>query len=95
MSFYQNFKGGSLKAPVLMYVSNVFCFFSKMCFAYRCHGFAYIMGVSVMGVLAELTGRQTGCARGKGGSMHMYGRNFFGGNGIVGAQVGLIRYYGF
>lgn len=66
-----------------------------MCFAYRCHGFAYIMGVSVIGVLAELTGRQTGCARGKGGSMHMYGRNFFGGNGIVGAQVGLIRYYGF
>ncbi len=55
--------------------------------ANRCHGFAYIMGVPVIGVLAELTGRHTGCARGKGGSMHMYGRNFFGGNGIVGAQV--------
>jgi len=57
--------------------------------AYRCHGFAYVMGVPVLGVLAELTGRHTGCARGKGGSMHMYGKNFFGGNGIVGAQVPL------
>lgn len=57
--------------------------------AYRCHGFAYVMGVSVLGVLAELTGRHSGCARGKGGSMHMYGKNFYGGNGIVGAQVPL------
>lgn len=57
--------------------------------AYRAHGWTYCMGVDEVGVLAELTGRQSGCARGKGGSMHMYTDNFYGGNGIVGAQVPL------
>ncbi|XP_055847131.1 pyruvate dehydrogenase E1 component subunit alpha, mitochondrial-like [Episyrphus balteatus] len=57
--------------------------------AYRVHGWTYLMGVSPLGVLAELTGNQSGCARGKGGSMHMYAPNFYGGNGIVGAQVPL------
>jgi pyruvate dehydrogenase E1 component alpha subunit len=57
--------------------------------AYRAHGWTYIRGMSFAGVLGELTGRKTGCSQGKGGSMHMYAPNFFGGNGIVGAQVPL------
>lgn len=57
--------------------------------AYRAHGWTYLRGVSPKGVLTELTGRNSGCAKGKGGSMHMYCKNFYGGNGIVGAQVPL------
>lgn len=57
--------------------------------AYRSHGWIYVMGVPPVEILTELTGRKSGNARGKGGSMHMYTKNFYGGNGIVGAQVPL------
>lgn len=57
--------------------------------AYRAHGWTYLMNVTPLAILSELCGRQSGCCRGKGGSMHMYGDNFYGGNGIVGAQVKL------
>lgn len=57
--------------------------------AYRDHGWAYMMGVPIQTVLCELTGKKSGSSRGKGGSMHMYAEKFFGGNGIVGAQVSL------
>jgi len=44
-------------------------------------------GGSIKGVIAELLGRQAGMSHGKGGSMHIFTPSFFGGNGIVGAQV--------
>ncbi|XP_076286981.1 uncharacterized protein LOC143212255 isoform X2 [Lasioglossum baleicum] len=55
--------------------------------AYRCHAFAVLFGASARQVLAELMGRRTGISAGKGGSMHMYGPKFYGGDGIVGGQV--------
>jgi pyruvate dehydrogenase E1 component alpha subunit len=58
--------------------------------AYRDHGLAIAKCVSVNSCMAELYGKATGCAKGKGGSMHFFGKdvNFFGGHGIVGAQIG-------
>ena len=57
--------------------------------SYRDHGHIIASGIDPKYVMAELTGRASGCSKGKGGSMHMFNKQnkFFGGHGIVGAQV--------
>jgi pyruvate dehydrogenase E1 component alpha subunit len=57
---------------------------------YRDHGLALAKGMSPNAAMAELYGKATGCSKGKGGSMHLFSKEhyFFGGHGIVGAQIG-------
>lgn len=61
----------------------------NMVTAYRQHGLALSKGLSSKSCMAELFGKATGCVKGKGGSMHFFSKEhkFFGGNGIVGAQI--------
>ena len=61
----------------------------QMITGYRDHGHMLACGMQARGVMAELTGRAGGYSRGKGGSMHMFSteKHFYGGHGIVGAQV--------
>ncbi|HPK09113.1 MAG TPA: pyruvate dehydrogenase (acetyl-transferring) E1 component subunit alpha [Saprospiraceae bacterium] len=61
----------------------------KVVTAYRQHGVALARGLDSRSCMAELFGKETGCVRGKGGSMHFFSKehNYFGGNGIVGAQI--------
>ncbi len=63
----------------------------QMITAYRDHGHMLAMEMTPRGVMAELTGRRGGYSKGKGGSMHMFSKekHFYGGHGIVGAQVSL------
>ena len=65
--------------------------------SYRDHGHMLVCGMEPKGVMAELTGRRGGLSKGKGGSMHMFSKekNFYGGHGIVGAQVSLGTGLGF
>lgn len=69
----------------------------QMITGYRDHGHMLAMGMTARGVMAELTGRQSGYSHGKGGSMHMFSRekNFYGGHGIVGSQVSIGTGLGF
>jgi pyruvate dehydrogenase E1 component alpha subunit len=61
----------------------------KVVTAYRQHGVALARGLDSKSCMAELYGKSTGCVKGKGGSMHFFSaaHNYFGGNGIVGAQI--------
>lgn len=61
----------------------------KVVTAYRQHGIALSRGMDAASCMAELFGKETGCVGGKGGSMHFFSKehNYFGGNGIVGAQI--------
>lgn len=65
--------------------------------AYRNHGHLLVSGMSPNEIMAELTGRSGGCSGGKGGSMHMFdiANGFYGGHGIVGAQVSIGTGLGF
>jgi pyruvate dehydrogenase E1 component alpha subunit len=57
--------------------------------AYRDHGIALMCGLKPQILMAELFGKESGCSKGKGGSMHFFdvNRHFYGGNGIVGAHI--------
>lgn len=69
----------------------------QMVTGYRDHGHMLAMDLDPKGVMAELTGRRGGLSKGKGGSMHMFSKekHFYGGHGIVGAQVSLGTGIGF
>lgn len=72
-------------------MGNVLDFEDPIITGYRDHGWYISRGGSPVDVFSEMFSKQTGCSKGKGGSMHMYNvkNGFFGGNGIVGAQAAL------
>lgn len=61
----------------------------KVIGSYRCHGLAYASGINTKEIICETMGKYEGNCKGKGGSMHLYNDTFYGGHGIVGAQVAL------
>ena len=74
---------------VVVGMQSVSIFGDSVITSYRDHGHMIACGMDPKGVMAELTGRGSGYSKGKGGSMHMFSKekNFYGGHGIVGAQV--------
>lgn len=79
------------EAVVVGINANINCKNDSQITSYRDHAHMLAVGVDPRFVMAELCGKATGCSKGKGGSMHMYSKEnrFYGGNGIVGAQVSL------
>lgn len=55
----------------------------------HCRGYTWLRGASIKSILAELMGRVGDVSKGKGGSMHMFAHNFYGGNGVVSTQAPL------
>ena len=74
---------------VVVGMQSISVFGDSVITSYRDHGHMIACGMDPRGVMAELTGRESGYSKGKGGSMHMFSKekNFYGGHGIVGAQV--------
>ena len=74
---------------VVVGMQSISVFGDSVITSYRDHGHMIACGMDPRGVMAELTGRKSGYSKGKGGSMHMFSKekNFYGGHGIVGAQV--------
>ena len=74
---------------IAMGIEAAITFDDPLITAYRDHCQAYFRGISVYAIMAEMLGKEGGASKGKGGSMHYYSskNNFYGGNGIVGAQV--------
>lgn len=81
--------GGGQQEAVAVGMESALTSDDKVITAYRSHGFTFMRGGTLASILGELLGRKGGISKGKGGSMHMFTPNFFGGNGIVGAQVPL------
>lgn len=74
---------------IYLAIKSIFLQNDQFIGSYRDHGLAYITGSSLQDITYELLGKKLGMCKGKGGSMHLYNTNFYGGHGIVGAQVPL------
>ncbi|WP_348664024.1 thiamine pyrophosphate-dependent enzyme [Chlamydia vaughanii] len=84
--FYHSYSGQEAVATAALANTGIDQWFFS---SYRCHALAILLNIPLHSLAAELLGKATGCALGRGGSMHMCGSNFPGGFGIVGGQIPL------
>lgn len=82
--FYHSYAGEEAIASSIIHIAGKTNYFYA---SYRCHGVAILLDIPLFQLASELLGRESGCALGRGGSMHMCGENFPGGFGIVGGQI--------